>query len=277
MEKNLFSRMTKIKLLGASLGAAGIFFITGILFWGAFNTAMEATNTLEFCIGCHEMESTVYKEYKHTVHYENRSGVRAVCSDCHVPDPWIYKFIRKIKASKELYHWAMGSIDTQEEFEARRLTLAKNVWREMKMSDSRECRNCHSWDGMIANKQQKRAWKNHQLAQADNMTCIDCHKGIAHRDVSHLIAEGESFYDGKPVVGRQLDPISDEERDALDKAATEAAMHPAAAPQAAAPAAAPAAQPAAATPSAAPAAGDGPINWASIQGRDITLLYPGQA
>ncbi|WP_338115354.1 NapC/NirT family cytochrome c [Thiocystis minor] len=34
----------------------------GILFWGGFNTAMEATNTEPFCISCHEMKVNVYKE-----------------------------------------------------------------------------------------------------------------------------------------------------------------------------------------------------------------------
>ena len=35
----------------------------GVLFWGGFNTAMDRTNTLEFCTSCHEM-GTVYAEYK---------------------------------------------------------------------------------------------------------------------------------------------------------------------------------------------------------------------
>ncbi len=30
-------------------------FVAGVIFWGAFNTALEATNTETFCIGCHEM------------------------------------------------------------------------------------------------------------------------------------------------------------------------------------------------------------------------------
>ena len=72
--------------------------IGGIIFWGGFHTAMEATNTLEFCISCHEMRDTVYQEYKTTVHYKNASGVRAVCSDCHVPHEWGPKVVRKIKA-----------------------------------------------------------------------------------------------------------------------------------------------------------------------------------
>ena len=37
-------------------------FFSGIFFWGGFNTGMEATNTLEFCISCHEMHDNVYQE-----------------------------------------------------------------------------------------------------------------------------------------------------------------------------------------------------------------------
>ena len=88
-------------LLGATVGAALFFMVVGVIFWGGFNTAMEATNTLEFCISCHEMEENVYKEYTKTVHYANRSGVRATCSDCHVPDPWVHKFVRKVRATNE--------------------------------------------------------------------------------------------------------------------------------------------------------------------------------
>ena len=66
-------------------------FVAGIMFWGGFNTAMEATNTEQFCISCHEMEENVYKEYQDTIHYSNRTGVRAICPDCHVPKDWIHK------------------------------------------------------------------------------------------------------------------------------------------------------------------------------------------
>ena len=52
-------------------------FIAGIVFWGGFNTALEATNTEAFCIGCHEMRDNVFEELKPTIHYSNRSGVRA--------------------------------------------------------------------------------------------------------------------------------------------------------------------------------------------------------
>ena len=161
-----------------SLLAVGFF--SGIFFWGGFNTGMEATNTLDFCIGCHEMRDNVYVEYKKTIHYTNRTGVRAVCSDCHVPRDWTHKMIRKIQASKEVWGKITGVIDTPEKFEAHRLQMAENEWARMKANDSRECRNCHSFDAMDVEKQKLRGAKMHKIGLAEKKTCIDCHKGIAH-------------------------------------------------------------------------------------------------
>ena len=82
--------------------------MAGILFWGGFNTALEWTNTEQFCISCHEMKDNVYAEYRNTIHYQNRTGVRATCPDCHVPKEWGHKMIRKIQASNELWHKVLG-------------------------------------------------------------------------------------------------------------------------------------------------------------------------
>jgi len=123
----------------------------------------------------------VYREYQHSVHYSNASGVQAVCADCHVPKEWTRKLVRKIKASKELYAWATGAIDTPEKFEARRLELAERVWTSMRASDSRECRNCHRFSVMEFASQGRFAARVHLNGIEDNQTCIDCHKGITHR------------------------------------------------------------------------------------------------
>lgn len=155
-------------------------FFSGIFFWGGFHTAMDATNTLEFCTSCHEMRDNVYQEYMQTIHYTNRTGVRAVCSDCHVPKDWAHKVARKIKATGEIYGKIMGHIDTKKKFEAKRMELAQNEWNTMKATDSRECRNCHAFTAMEAKRQKPRAQKAHIEAQAQGKTCIDCHKGIAH-------------------------------------------------------------------------------------------------
>ena len=166
-------------------------FVSGIIFWGGFNTAMEMTNTEQFCISCHEMRDNVYPEYKETIHYTNRTGVRAVCSDCHVPKEWTYKMIRKIEASKEVWGKLVGTIDTREKFEAKRLELARREWKRMKANDSRECRNCHSLESMASEKQKQRARKQHEMAREDNLTCIDCHKGIAHHKPEGMTEEDE--------------------------------------------------------------------------------------
>ncbi|MBL4614463.1 MAG: NapC/NirT family cytochrome c [Magnetovibrio sp.] len=171
-------------------------FFTGILFWGGFNWSMEMTNNEAFCISCHEMEDNVYQEYRETVHYSNRTGVRATCPDCHVPKSWIHKIARKIQASNELYHHFLGTLDTREKYEAKRLTLAKNVWKVMKETDSRECRNCHSFEYMDFVEQEKRSQGSHEEAIDDNMTCIDCHKGIAHELPAGIIG-----VDGVPNMG----------------------------------------------------------------------------
>lgn len=154
--------------------------VAGIILWGGFNTAMEISNTETFCISCHEMRVNVYEEYKNTIHYNNRSGVRATCPDCHVPKEWHWKVLRKIKATNELFHKALGTIDTPEKFEKKRLQLARNVWKAMKDTDSRECRNCHDFESMDYARQGRRAVHNHTKGFDAGRTCIDCHKGIAH-------------------------------------------------------------------------------------------------
>ncbi len=155
-------------------------FVTGILAWGAFNWTLELTNTEAFCISCHEMQENVFKEYQNTIHYQNRTGVRATCPDCHVPKDWVHKIARKVQASNELWHHMLGSVDTPEKFNAKRIRLAESEWARMKGTDSRECRNCHHYDYIDYAEEGRRASAAHQKGFGEGKTCIDCHKGVAH-------------------------------------------------------------------------------------------------
>lgn len=157
-------------------------FVAGIVFWGTFNTGMEFTNTELFCTGCHEMRENVYAELKGTIHFTNRSGVRAKCSNCHVPHDWTDKMARKMQASKEVWGKIFGTINTREKFLDNRLALAQNEWSRMKANNSLECRNCHEFEYMDFTRQSKRAADMHSTVLASGeKTCIDCHKGIAHK------------------------------------------------------------------------------------------------
>ncbi len=83
--------------------------------------------------------------------------MRAKCSDCHVPKDWTHKMARKMQASKEVWGWIFGTIDTREEFLEKRLILAQREWIRMKSNDSLECRNCHEFQSMDFTRQSKRA------------------------------------------------------------------------------------------------------------------------
>lgn len=165
-------------------------FVAGVIFWGGFNTALEVTNTEEFCIGCHEMRNNVYQELQATIHFTNRSGVRATCPDCHVPHEWSDKIGRKMQASKEVWGKVFGTINTREKFQEKRLELAQHEWDRLKANDSLECRNCHNFEYMDFTRQSDRASEQHSTALASGeKTCIDCHKGIAHElpDMSGVV------------------------------------------------------------------------------------------
>ncbi|VAX06090.1 Cytochrome c-type protein NapC [hydrothermal vent metagenome] len=295
---NFFSRRIAF---GATVGSAVVFFLVGVFFWAGFNTAMEATNTTPFCISCHEMETTVYQEYVPTIHYSNRTGVRAGCPDCHVPRPWIAKMIRKVQASGEVYHKILGTVDTPEKFEGKRLLLAKRVWKSMKETDSRECRNCHNFESMNPEFQSPRARKQHLNAFETGQTCIDCHKGIAHNDVRKLLTdeELEALEAPDPEMIREvpqmfLDGLAAVEKiEAEEKAEKQAAKDKARAAKKAAKEAekvrieeavaaalaaykAQAAGGAVATTAAASDVGVAGPDWDDVPAREISIFYPGQ-
>jgi cytochrome c-type protein NapC len=167
--------------LGA--GVTLVALIVAVLLMSAGAAGLAWTNTEKFCIGCHEMRDNVYAEFKDTIHDKNRSGVRAICADCHVPREPGPMLVRKVRATFELYgHFVTGVIDTKEKFEAHRYDMAKRVWARMKETDSLECRNCHHRDAMSADKQTEKAQTRHAKADKEGMTCIDCHFGIAHKE-----------------------------------------------------------------------------------------------
>nr|VFK30384.1 MAG: trimethylamine-N-oxide reductase (cytochrome c), cytochrome c-type subunit TorC [Candidatus Kentron sp. MB] len=161
------------------IGAIGV--LVGFVIVGGFNTFANYTSTIEFCgTTCHEM-NTVYEEYKRSSLYKNNGGFRVTCAECHVPKPFFAKLWRKMMASREIYHKAMGTIDTPEKFEAKRLILAQNEWERLRKSDSRECRDCHFYEAMTIDTQPGDARFWHPVAMEEEYTCIDCHKGYVHQ------------------------------------------------------------------------------------------------
>ncbi|CAA6604085.1 putative tetraheme cytochrome-c type [Rhodospirillaceae bacterium LM-1] len=163
-----------------SLGFFAIIFMAGVFGMAGFVTAIEWTNRTEFCTSCHSMQLN-YDEYKESIHYKNRSGAHAQCHDCHVPKELGPKLVRKFFAVNDIIAEIKGTIDTPEKFYAKRAELADRVWVYMIKSDSRECRNCHTYDSMDVMKQSNAAKLRHPQAALEGKTCVQCHKGVAHK------------------------------------------------------------------------------------------------
>lgn len=146
--------------------------------------AVAIAGSDDFCgKACHSHAKFVYPEHKLSAHHANRSGVHAMCSDCHVPHSYPAKLIYKAKAGViDAIAEMRGVISTQEKFDNERWRLANIVWDEMRENNSANCRSCHEPEAMNAGKQSEDAVKQHKKFASGKATCIDCHTGVAHKE-----------------------------------------------------------------------------------------------
>ena len=268
----------------------------GVIIWGGLNMGMEYTNRSDFCMSCHEM-TIPFEELKKTVHYKNRSGTTVQCADCHVassktPTDYIFKSFQKIMAARDVIGHIKGTVDTPEKFDAHRLIMAERVWERMKERDSKECRNCHDFKTMDPAKQKDRSVTKHEGAIEDGKTCIDCHKGIAHKAV-HLKqdkAQGQqaAIPAQEPAAAAKSEAAPAKPEDKQASAAPAAAPAVAAATTAMTTVATAAMTTAANTAAAVAGQAKPPkteaaastitaVDWGKVPTRQIKVFYPGQA
>ena len=157
--------------------------VVGGVVIGASAATLHATSSDAFCsTACHELRDNAAAEFKGTVHDVNRTGVRVGCPDCHLPKEFVPMMIRKMEAAREVWGHFTGVIDTKEKYEKERYRMAVHEWKRMKANGGQECKNCHNFDSMDADKQSDTARDRHAKAKAANTVCIDCHFGIAHNE-----------------------------------------------------------------------------------------------
>ena len=172
-------------LVGGVVGAVGVI---------GTQVAVYVTGTDEFCgTACHSHEKFVYPEHKLSVHYSNRTGVRAECHDCHIPHSYPQKLIYKAEAGiTDAIAEMRGSIATQEKFDKERWRLANIVWDQMRENNSANCRTCHDPQAMNPAKQSEDAVKQHKKFASGKATCIDCHTGVAHPEPVEPVKKAEA-------------------------------------------------------------------------------------
>ena len=156
--------------------------------------AVAVTGTDQFCgTTCHSHEKFVYPEHQLSGHYNNRTGVRAMCVDCHVPHEYPKKlFVKAEKGIADAIAEIRGTISTQEKFDQERWRLANKVWDEMREDNSANCRHCHDPQAMDSKKQSEDAVKQHKKFASGKATCIDCHTGVAHKEPTEPPAKAAS-------------------------------------------------------------------------------------
>jgi cytochrome c-type protein NapC len=165
------ARWPFLVLVGAGL-------IIGLAGSGIFAVAMHYTSTDEFCSSCHT--DNVVPEWKQSIHYMNSAGFTAGCGDCHEPRDPIGLVLRKLEAVNEVWGHIRGTISTPEKFEANRLRMAQSEWARLRANGSLECRHCHNVQQM-QDPAKSFLPTMHRTAIANGQTCIDCHKGVAHK------------------------------------------------------------------------------------------------
>lgn len=157
------------------LGAAGL---------GTANYVMHETSTTEFCLSCHSHELNLTDEYNSSSHANNLYGVRAGCSDCHLPEVhgnWFRYVATKIYVSKDIFRELAGAGSTVEKWEADRGTMARHVWTEYRENQSEYCLHCHNVEHMLLEEQERRAQRQHKNIAEAKGGCIDCHQGLVHK------------------------------------------------------------------------------------------------
>jgi nitrate/TMAO reductase-like tetraheme cytochrome c subunit len=168
--------------LGIPVGALVALVVGAGALLGAQGT-IHATSSNEFCAtACHSHAEFIDPEWRSSEHYHNRTGVLAGCADCHIPHEYPDKLIVKTKMGiTDIYQeFVARSISTRERYEAKREEMAEAVWARMRANDSKACRTCHSPERFDPEEQSAAARASHQALQTGQVTCIDCHTGVAH-------------------------------------------------------------------------------------------------
>jgi nitrate/TMAO reductase-like tetraheme cytochrome c subunit len=165
------------------LALVGLGVAAGLVGTVGTQVMVAMTGTDAFCGGaCHSMQ-WVAREHRESGHGLNGVGVHAACHDCHIPKDYPHVlWYKAVAGAKDVFGELRGVISTEEKFKNERGRMAQRVWAEYKANDSRHCRDCHRFTPEAVAKQNQSARPMHQQALEGKATCIDCHKGVAHKE-----------------------------------------------------------------------------------------------
>jgi len=175
-------------------GLLVLLLLTGLLAGVTLTTGsalmVHHTNQTPFCTSCHVYDD-FYADLQQTSHWNNASGVRVGCGDCHIPDDSLAAMVwTKAKSGAAAFNaYFIGGVNTAEAFETERYALQQQAHAWFKANDSRTCRNCHVPEAMVTAQQSAAAKASHTMLGVDGPTCVDCHSGVPHGRVQPSAAQ----------------------------------------------------------------------------------------
>ena len=142
--------------------------------WAGTEYIIEKTSGVEFCMRCHTMAPMGATYLLSTHGGQNRLGMKARCTDCHLPhdEPLRYIFAKAQRGLKDV--WAQWTLDSDKID-----WKAKRPQREHFVESG--CLQCHEGLKSGAN-------RNHPILFAGGTSpfdgrrfrCIDCHFDVGH-------------------------------------------------------------------------------------------------
>ena len=163
----------------------------GIVVAGTTTWMVNATSTTNYCAtSCHTMQWAA-AGYESGPHFNNTHGVRATCSDCHIPfesehaTPFQYVFCtlctKAISGTKDVIAEFRGVIDDQAKWEQERPRLSADVRAWLKETGSATCQGCHKLDAFAS---ETTTEVHASLIKAEHVDCVECHTDVGHRFVT---------------------------------------------------------------------------------------------
>ena len=151
--------------------------VLGLVAMILFNTAVQKTSTNDYCMSCH-VHSDSDAAWKQSSHYNNPSGTKVDCVECHLPPKGTagYYAAKMKTGMKDL--WAFWTKDKEElDFESK-----KELEHAVGIVYNASCKECHvnlfpqgiSDDGVIAHLYYEENEKKLDLQ------CISCHLDVGH-------------------------------------------------------------------------------------------------
>lgn len=151
--------------------------LVGVMAMLALNKTMHATSTNDYCMSCH-IHTDADKAWKQSVHYNSKSGVKANCVDCHLPEPGTFKYFKEKTCTGMRDLWSYYFKDSTDiNWESK-----KELENAVKHTFNESCLNCHvnlfparlNDDGITAHLYYE------ANAEKLDIQCISCHLDAGH-------------------------------------------------------------------------------------------------